>query len=217
MRTLPWIIGGGAAALAAYYWRHDRNASPTSPDDAADSPKLTDRTGNSPAKGTSPENNTTSTQLEPLPGRWVWPVGIWRERKPEISDGFSSKRRLPSGQVVTHGGVDVMYRRRPGDPWAPGTPNGTPQWVMPDHRPALAASEGVVLSAAKTPRGWEVVIDHAPRKLATYYAPVVAACRGEAAGRRRNTARHHRRRPARWREAHALALRTLARRRQRSL
>jgi murein DD-endopeptidase MepM/ murein hydrolase activator NlpD len=40
---------------------------------------------------------------------------------------------------------------------------------MPDHRAALAASDGVVWSAAKTPRGWSVVIDHEPRKLATYY------------------------------------------------
>jgi murein DD-endopeptidase MepM/ murein hydrolase activator NlpD len=62
-----------------------------------------------------------------------------------------------------------MYRRRPGDPWRAGTPNGTPGWIMPNHRAALAASDGVVWSAANTPRGWTVVIDHAPRKLATYY------------------------------------------------
>jgi murein DD-endopeptidase MepM/ murein hydrolase activator NlpD len=40
---------------------------------------------------------------------------------------------------------------------------------MPEHRAALAASDGVVWSAANTPRGWTVVIDHAPRQLATYY------------------------------------------------
>jgi murein DD-endopeptidase MepM/ murein hydrolase activator NlpD len=40
---------------------------------------------------------------------------------------------------------------------------------MPDHRAALAASDGVVWSAASTPRGWSVVIDRAPRKFATYY------------------------------------------------
>jgi hypothetical protein len=62
-----------------------------------------------------------------------------------------------------------MYRRQPSDPWRAGTPNGTRGWVMPDHRAALAASDGVVWSAANTPRGWTVVIDHAPRKLATYY------------------------------------------------
>jgi hypothetical protein len=62
-----------------------------------------------------------------------------------------------------------MYRRRPEDPWKAGTPNGTPNFVMPDHRAALAASDGVVWSAAQTARGWTIVIDHAPRKLATYY------------------------------------------------
>jgi murein DD-endopeptidase MepM/ murein hydrolase activator NlpD len=76
---------------------------------------------------------------------------------------------LPSGEVVTHGGVDMMYRRRPGDPWKAGTPNGTPNFVMPDHRAALAAADGVVWSAAKTARGGTIVIDHAPHKLATYY------------------------------------------------
>jgi hypothetical protein len=94
---------------------------------------------------------------------------VWRDRKPEISDGFASKRRLPSGQLATHGGVDVMYRRQPSDPWRAGTPNGTRGWVMPDHRAALAASDGVVWSAMNTPRGWTVVIDHAPRNVATYY------------------------------------------------
>src|SRR5262249_16786216 len=86
----------------------------------------------------------------------------------EISDGFATRRRLPSGELVTHGGVDFMYRRRPGDSWKAGTPNGTANFVMPDHRAALAASDGVVWSAANTPRGWTVVIDHGPRKLATY-------------------------------------------------
>jgi murein DD-endopeptidase MepM/ murein hydrolase activator NlpD len=105
----------------------------------------------------------------PLPGRWVWPVGVWQGRKPEITDGFSSKRRTPAGDIITHGGVDVMYRRQPSDTWRAGTPHGTPNFVMPDDRAALAASDGVVWFAAKTPRGWTVIIDHAPRKLATYY------------------------------------------------
>jgi murein DD-endopeptidase MepM/ murein hydrolase activator NlpD len=94
---------------------------------------------------------------------------VWQGRKPEITDGFSSKRRTPAGDLITHGGVDIMYRRHPGDAWRTGTPHGTPNFVMPDDRAALAASDGVVSLAAKTPRGWTVIIDHAPRKLATYY------------------------------------------------
>jgi murein DD-endopeptidase MepM/ murein hydrolase activator NlpD len=104
-----------------------------------------------------------------LPGRWVWPVGVWRDRKPEISDGFTSSRHNQKGAVIRHGGVDIMYRRVAGDPYPPGTPNGSRGYIMPDHRAALAASDGVVSYAASTPRGWTVIIDHAPRKLATYY------------------------------------------------
>jgi murein DD-endopeptidase MepM/ murein hydrolase activator NlpD len=100
----------------------------------------------------------------------VWPVGVWNARKPAISDGFHTQRRDPrTGVVIEHGGVDIMYPRQPGDLWRAGTPNGTPNWVMPDHRAALAASDGVVWSATNTPRGWTVVVDHAPRQLATYY------------------------------------------------
>jgi murein DD-endopeptidase MepM/ murein hydrolase activator NlpD len=140
MRALPWLLGGSAAAVGLYYWtQRDHTESATPRNDA------------------------------PLPGRWLWPVGVWQGHKPEITDGFSSKRRTPAGDIITHGGVDIMYRRQPGDTWRAGTPHGTPNFVMPDDRAALAASDGVVWFAAKTPRGWTVIIDHAPRKLATYY------------------------------------------------
>jgi hypothetical protein len=136
MRALPWLFGGGAAAVAAYAWlRRDRDR-PTAVPDA---------------------------------GRWVWPVGVWNGRKPQISDGYASKRRTPNGEFIPHGGVDLMYLRLPGDTCRAGTPNGSRGYIMPDHRPALAASEGVVWFAANTPRGWSVIIDHSPRKLATYY------------------------------------------------
>jgi murein DD-endopeptidase MepM/ murein hydrolase activator NlpD len=159
MRALPWLLGGGAAALAVYYWRREH-------DDAATGEGASGDHG-------SPSHDASSKGAqvpERLPGRWVWPVGVWNERKPEISDGFDGMRRDPGSNIsIQHGGVDIMYRRKPGDPWSAGTPNGTPGWVMPDHRAALAASDGVVWSATNTPRGWTVVIDHAPRKLATYY------------------------------------------------
>lgn len=105
----------------------------------------------------------------PLSGRWVWPLGIWRGRKAEISDGFASKRRSPKGELIRHGGVDLMYRRIAGDTQLPGTPNGSRGYIMPDHRGALAAGDGVVSYAESTPRGRTVIIDHAPQKLATYY------------------------------------------------
>jgi murein DD-endopeptidase MepM/ murein hydrolase activator NlpD len=104
-----------------------------------------------------------------LPGNWVWPVGVWQGRRPEISDGFRGTRRDAKGQIIQHGGVDIMYRRLAADPWQPGTPNGSRGWVMPNQRAALAASDGVIWFAAHTPRGWSVIIDHSPRKLASYY------------------------------------------------
>lgn len=166
MRSLPWILGGGAAALAAYYWRRDQDAPDSDTDVGASSPP--GRTHDA-SHGTGASSASDGAIPERLPGRWVWPVGVWHDRKPEISSGFSSKRPSPTGQRIPHGGVDIMYRRRPDDPWHAGTPNGTRCWVMPDHRAALAASDGVVWSAANTPRGWTVVIDHRPHKLATYY------------------------------------------------
>jgi murein DD-endopeptidase MepM/ murein hydrolase activator NlpD len=160
MRALPWILGGGAGALVAYHWYRGRDASRMPADSRNRAASSTDATSTSASEGAQPE---------PLPGRWGWPVGVWHDRKPEISDGYSSKRRSPTGELIIHGGVDIMYRRQPGDAWRAGTPNGSLGWVMPDHRAAPAASDGVIWSAANTPRGWTVVIDHAPRQLATYY------------------------------------------------
>jgi hypothetical protein len=90
-------------------------------------------------------------------------------RKPQISDGFNGTRRSSSGEKIRHGGVDIMYRRVASDRWPAGSSNGSRHYVMPPHRAALAASDGLVWSASSTPRGWTVVIDHSPRKLATYY------------------------------------------------
>ena len=102
----------------------------------------------------------------PLTGRWVWPVASWNGRSPVISDGFGSPR--PGG--ARHGGVDVMFARLPGDALRAATPNGSKHHVMPDDIAVLAAADGVVWSAMKTPRGHAVVIDHAPHKVATFYA-----------------------------------------------
>ncbi len=100
-----------------------------------------------------------------LSGRWVWPVASWNGRAPTISDGFDS----PRPGLPRHGGVDIMFRRMATDTFGAGTPNGTRMFVMPDDHPVLAASDGVVWSAMKTPRGYAVVIDHGPRRVATFY------------------------------------------------
>lgn len=100
-----------------------------------------------------------------LPGRWVWPVASWNGRAPVISDGFNS----PRPGLPRHGGVDIMFRRQSGDLFAPKTPNGSKLFVMPDEHPVLAASDGVVWSAMKTPHGNAVVIDHGKGRGATFY------------------------------------------------
>lgn len=100
-----------------------------------------------------------------LAGHWVWPVPRWNGRAPMISDGFGSPR--PGG--IRHGGVDVMFARMSTDSFKSGTPNGSAHHVMPDGMTAVAASDGVIWSAMKTPRGYAVVIDHGPRKVATFY------------------------------------------------
>ena len=101
----------------------------------------------------------------PLPGRWVWPVPRYQGRAPVISNGFGTA--YPDGS--RHKGVDVMFARTPSDAFTSGTPNGSKQFVMPDGIEAVAASDGVVWSAMKTPRGHAVVIDHGPAKVATFY------------------------------------------------
>jgi hypothetical protein len=70
---------------------------------------------------------------------------------------------------VHHNGVDLMYARVASDTLRAGSPNGSAHFVMPDSTHALAASDGVVWSAMKTPRGFAVVIDHGPAKVATFY------------------------------------------------
>lgn len=63
-------------------------------------------------------------------------------------------------------GVDVMFGRVSSDPYPIG-PNGSRGYVMPDHWPAVAVSDGVLWSAGRTSRGHAVVIDHG--SVATFY------------------------------------------------
>ncbi len=118
-----------------------------------------------------------------LAGRWVWPIARWNGRAPVISDRFDS----PRPGAPRHGGVDIMFARVTADQFKAGTPNGSPLHVMPDGAVAIAASDGVVWSASKTPQGFAVVLDHTPTKAATFYthlerllvAPTMNAKSGE--------------------------------------
>jgi len=146
---LPWFLGGGA--LAAYLIARGRRADP--PSDLLAEPPPSD------ARAAPPQTPAT------LPGRWVWPIAAWNGRSPVISDGFGS----PRAGYDKHGGVDLMFPRAQHDTFTVGSSNGSKLFVMPDGTQALAASDGVIWSAMKTPKGYAVVIDHAPRKVATFY------------------------------------------------
>ncbi len=141
MSRLPYVVGGGA--LAAYLWSGGRRQA---------------------SHGSDRSTEHRIERPERVAGDWVWPVPSWNGRTPVISDGYGSVR--PSG--LRHEGVDIMYRRTPSDPFPVGTPNGTKGFVMPDGVPVLAARDGVVWSAMKTPRGYAVVIDHG-KPYATFY------------------------------------------------
>lgn len=106
------------------------------------------------------------------PSAWTWPV-------PDLVTGGavpawyaatqSQEFRRPS-----HLGVDIMYRRVPGDNtarWAQD--HGDAHWFAPATTPILAARDGVVWSVDRSQRGIEVVIDHG-RPFATYYQHLAA-------------------------------------------
>ncbi len=108
---------------------------------------------------------------------WVWPVPTLRmmsdgEIYPAvISDGVGS----PRGAGI-HRGVDIMYRRKilggRGE-YPPGTSSGSKMHFAPPLVPILAARDGTIWSAARTARGWSVVIDHG-KPFATYYTHLEA-------------------------------------------
>jgi len=154
MSMFPWLVGGGA--LAAYAWSRSNAPSRSRP------------TVSTSMESTRPQPEApiaSTTHQRALTGRWVWPVVKWRDRAPVVSDGVGTPR--PGGRK--HQGVDIMFKRQPGDHFAPGTPNGTKWFVMPDNVVAVAASDGVVWNAGPTPHGFAVVIDHGPQKVATFY------------------------------------------------
>jgi hypothetical protein len=170
MSAVSWIAGAGALGVGAYLWREQRER------ERADHNKvmgtllgLVEQPHHGDANTSAVPSHATAGTVVPaslpatLPGRWVWPVGAWNGRAPVVSSGFGLR---PNGP---HKGVDVMFRRAASDTFAPGTPNGSKLFVMPDNMPALAAHDGVMWSALQTPRGFAVVIDHTPLPIATFY------------------------------------------------
>jgi Peptidase family M23 len=138
--TLPILLGAGT--VAAILWgRRRRPSAPAAPVRPPGAPP------------------------PPLPGRWVWPVPIWRGRRPVISSGWGTPRGSQR-----HEGVDLMFARVAADPFPVRSPHGSKNFVMPDDILAVAAADGKVWSADWTRRGFSVVLDHGETgKIATYY------------------------------------------------
>lgn len=109
---------------------------------------------------------------------WVWPVPPMRTKdgrryRPVVTSGIGEPR--PGGAI--HKGVDIFYARAfPGDrpEYGPKTSQGTPLFFAPTRTPILAAKDGVIWSAGKTPRGYSIVIDHG-KPWASYYTHMVAS------------------------------------------
>jgi murein DD-endopeptidase MepM/ murein hydrolase activator NlpD len=113
-------------------------------------------------------NGTTDDDGE----TWVWPLPSWSGYPPAISDGFGTWRTDASGKRIQHMGVDLMYARRGARDqvaaFPPRTAHGSAGSFMPDAVPVLAVRDASVWSAAKTSRGYAVVLDHGP-PWATFY------------------------------------------------
>jgi hypothetical protein len=148
--AFPYVAVGGGVALAALWYARSRSARASA----------LGATVERSAIGTAPANG------------WVFPIPSLGDRVAEVSDGFDSPRTYPDGSKHKHLGVDLMFRRRSARDliavYAPGSPNGTKGYFMPDGIPALAASAGVVRFAQTTIAGFTVILQH-PSGWATFY------------------------------------------------
>lgn len=70
-----------------------------------------------------------------------------------------------------HMGVDIMFRRLPGEPVT--TSPGNAEWCMPAGVRALAFAAGTVVYAKQAANGWRVRLSHGP--LDTLYLHLAAA------------------------------------------
>jgi murein DD-endopeptidase MepM/ murein hydrolase activator NlpD len=108
----------------------------------------------------------------PTGAGWQWPIPMWGDYGPVISDGWGSPRTNLDGTERIHYGVDLMYPRRSVRDKATecpaGTPGGSAWHFMPLGVPALAAAAGIVVYAQKTARGHTVQIHH-PGNWSTFY------------------------------------------------
>jgi hypothetical protein len=90
----------------------------------------------------------------------IYPVPMLGARLPKVSSGYRGSR-------PDHVGVDVMFRKEPGDP--EGLPTSSPGHYMPSGHPAVAWRPGKVILSSDLPKGGRVRIDHGGGLWSAYY------------------------------------------------
>jgi hypothetical protein len=86
--------------------------------------------------------------------RWIWPVPMFMDNPPVISDGYGRDKRGGRG----HFGIDVMHARRPID-WAPGTVGSKNFCTYPGEE-AMTVADGLVQDVGVTSKGHFVRMTH---------------------------------------------------------
>lgn len=118
----------------------------------------------SPAREPLEHASDAPSDLRPPASGWQWPVPMWRDYSPAVSDGWGSMRTALDGTPLVHRGVDLMYPRKSLDDQAATFPRGSAggsKWhFMPTGIPVLAARGGYVVYARRGPRGHAVTLDH---------------------------------------------------------
>jgi murein DD-endopeptidase MepM/ murein hydrolase activator NlpD len=118
------------------------------------------------------EQASAPSTARPAERGWQWPVPMWREYSPAVSDGWGTQRTTLDGTPIVHRGVDLMYPRKSLDDQAeafpPGTAGGSKWHFVPMAIPVLAARKGRVVFARRGPRGHAVTIRH-PDGWTTFY------------------------------------------------
>ena len=103
---------------------------------------------------------------------WVWPMPVWNGRQPVISNGFDPSPSPDPRFVKKHAGVDIMYKRLPGE--SAKLPEGTRHYFVPSNRiPVFAVGSGVVVQSGKNLLGHSVIIDHG-NGYSTFYQHLTA-------------------------------------------
>ena len=88
---------------------------------------------------------------------WVWPVAITDDREPVISDHY---QRHESATHRMHSGVDILFRKRAGDPPERVKHTASLRYIAPPGTKILAAGPGKIWSTGSSERGLNILVDH---------------------------------------------------------